>query len=105
MRGLVYRKAAVRDLEDIVDYVIRETGDLGAASRLVDDLRRHCAKIAASPVVLGRPREELAPGLRGLLHGRYVIFFRCSDAQVEIVNILHSRRDLSSAIEPDDPIR
>jgi toxin ParE1/3/4 len=102
MRELVYRKAAVRDLEDIVDYVIRETGNLGAASELVGDLRRHCAKIAAPPVVLGRPREEPAPGLRGLLYGRYVIFFRCCDEQVEIVSILHCRRDLSSAIEPGD---
>ena len=102
MRELAYRKAAVRDLEEIADYVIRETGDLGAAAELVGDLRHHCAKIAASLVVLRRPREELAPGLRGLLHGRYVIFFRCSDEQVEIVNILHCRRDLSSAIEPND---
>jgi toxin ParE1/3/4 len=53
--------------------------------------------------MLGRPREELAPGLRGLLHGRYVIFFLRSDAKVEIVNILHCRRDLSSAVQPDDP--
>jgi toxin ParE1/3/4 len=102
MRELVYRKAAVRDLEEIADYVIREMGDRDAASDLLGDLRRHCAKIAASSVMLGRPREELAPGLRGSLHGRDVIFLRSSDEQVAIVNNLHCRPDLSSTIQPDD---
>jgi len=102
MRHLVYRKAAVRDLEEIADYIIHEAGDFAAAAQLIHDLRRHCAKIAASAVMMGRPREELARGLRGLLHGLYVIFFRSFDEQVEIVNILHCRRDLSSAVEPND---
>jgi toxin ParE1/3/4 len=102
MRELVYRKAAVRDLKEIADYIIREAGDFGAASELVDEMRRQCAKIAASPVLLGPPRDELALGPRGLLHGRYVIFFRHFDERVEIINILHGRRDLSSAIEPND---
>ena len=36
MRELVYRKAAVRDLEGIADYIIRERGDYDAALAVVD---------------------------------------------------------------------
>ena len=44
--------------------------------------------------VPGRPREDLLPGLRSVLTRPYLVFFRASEARIEIVRILHERRDL-----------
>jgi toxin ParE1/3/4 len=104
MRKLIYRRAAVRNLKGIVDYIADSPGDYETGLVFVDLIRAQCAKLAVSPFVPGRPREELAPGLRGYLYRSYVIFFRCSETRLEIVNILHMRRDLPSALEEDDSL-
>jgi toxin ParE1/3/4 len=101
MRELIYRKASNRDLKDIADYIGNSSGDFDAGLAFVELIRAQCAKLAASPVVLGRPTEELAPGLRGYLFKSHIIFFRCTDTRLEIVNILHERRDLASTLYQD----
>ena len=43
---------------------------------------------------MGRRREELAPGLRSILQGSYVIFYRLTEERIEIVRVLHVARDI-----------
>ncbi|WP_166145802.1 type II toxin-antitoxin system RelE/ParE family toxin [Methylosinus sp. RM1] len=102
MRKLIYRLAANRDLKDIADFIGETSGDLDAGLAVAERFRAQCAKLAASPILLGRPREELSPGLRGYLFRDYIIFFRCTDERLEIVNILHSRRDLAATLDSSD---
>jgi toxin ParE1/3/4 len=102
MRKLTYRRAANRDLRSIADFIGDKSGDLDAGLAFADELRAQCAELAASSILLGRPREELAPRLRGYLCRGYIIFFRCADTRLEVVNILHARRDLSAAMNMDD---
>jgi len=45
--------------------------------------------------LLGRAREELAPGLRSVAIERYVLFYRVSETAVTIVRILHGARDIN----------
>jgi plasmid stabilization system protein ParE len=38
-------------------------------------------------------RNDVAPGLRSVLSKPYVIFYRVDDARVEVVRVLHERRN------------
>ncbi len=84
---------AEADLEAIGDYIALDSP--GNALRFIKELRTQCKKITKSPMAyVARP--ELGEGLRSCAHGRYVIFFRPSDAIVRIERILHSALDIRS---------
>ena|SRR5829696_311365 len=95
MAQLRFSAAAERDLIDIGNFIARENP--AAAAVLVERLEEHCQVLAAYPLI-GRARDELAPGLRSLAFGRYVIFYRVPDDCVEIVRVLHGARDLGRAL-------
>jgi toxin ParE1/3/4 len=50
-------------------------------------------------LLLGRARDELAPALRSLAYGRYVICYRVVASGAEIVRALHGVRDIRRASE------
>ena len=43
---------------------------------------------------MGVPRPELADDLRAMVSGPYLIFYRPLETCIQIVRILHGRRDL-----------
>lgn len=45
---------------------------------------------------MGKRREQLTAGLRGLPHGRYMIYYIAGDARITIVRVLHSARDAAA---------
>jgi toxin ParE1/3/4 len=47
----------------------------------------------AEQAMLGRRREELAPGLLSFPFGRYVIFYEVIPDGIAIVRVLHGARD------------
>ncbi|WP_246684120.1 MULTISPECIES: type II toxin-antitoxin system RelE/ParE family toxin [unclassified Mesorhizobium] len=46
----------------------------------------------------GAPREDIAPGIRHLIVGEYLTLYRVGEDAVEILRVLHGRRN----IEADD---
>ncbi|HWB48592.1 MAG TPA: type II toxin-antitoxin system RelE/ParE family toxin [Stellaceae bacterium] len=42
----------------------------------------------------------MLPGLRSLPYGRYMIFYRISEEEVEIVRVLPGARDVRRALRP-----
>ena len=42
-------------------------------------------------------REELHPGLRSFLHEEFVVFYLTVEDGIDVVRVLHGRRDLDSA--------
>jgi toxin ParE1/3/4 len=56
-------------------------------------LRRQCARLAALPGTLGRPRPELRPDIRSFPCRGYIIFFRYEAETLEVVNLLEGHRD------------
>lgn len=48
----------------------------------------------------GRSREELAPGLRSLAFGRYVVFYMPLPDGIDVVRVLHGSRDIDALFEP-----
>lgn len=46
------------------------------------------------PATLGTARRELRPDIRSTPCSGYVIFFRYCDDALEVLNVLHGRRDI-----------
>lgn len=62
-----------------------------AAHRWADAIFAQCERLAAMPE-LGVAREEIRPDLRMMPTGNYVILYRRSGGDIEIVRVLDSRR-------------
>lgn len=101
MASIVKSPRAKRDLLEIWEYIADDS-----EARADEFIVRFDTKfrLLAERSGLGRPREELAEGLRSFPLGRYVIFFRPVPKGVEIIRVLHSARDLNTGffIDEDD---
>lgn len=84
------------DLLEIWCYVAEE--DFAAADRLLERIHRRCDALARMPR-LGRLRPELAPGIRSLSVGRYLIFYRETPRGVEVVRVRGGEMDLARLLE------
>ncbi|MEP6564109.1 MAG: type II toxin-antitoxin system RelE/ParE family toxin [Mesorhizobium sp.] len=83
------------DLEGIADCIAGHSPN--AAIRLVEALERRWNLLTLHPFS-GAPREDIAPGIRHLIVGEYLTFYRVGDDAIEIIRVLHGRRK----IEADD---
>jgi plasmid stabilization system protein ParE len=102
MRRLVYLAAARSDLLIILETVTEISGSLQTGRRYVDRIRAHCRKLAGLPGLIGRPRPELPHGIRSSACGSHVVYFRYVGDTVEVVSVLHARRDVTAAFAPDE---
>ena len=93
MNQYIFSPLARQDFREIHDYIAEQDPD--TALDFITRVEQVCERLAQMPE-LGRARGELAPKLRGLPVGRYVIFYRITNAGVEIVRILHGSRDIES---------
>jgi toxin ParE1/3/4 len=82
---LQYTAAARTDLEQIYRYIRDQSGSGAVAIKFVGELRGKCRDLAAAPITMGRPRNDLRPDVRSYPHGNYVIFFRYLGDTLEIV--------------------
>ena len=89
-------RLAQSDLDDIWFYIAGD--NINAADKWIRTILSRFSKLVELPD-LGRPREELAPHLRSLPVGRYVIFYRRMNHGIEIVRVLHGARDLPPLFE------
>jgi toxin ParE1/3/4 len=91
MRRLTRTVTAESDLEEILEYLT--THSPPAASKFATDFEARCQLLPSQPNT-GRPRDDLAPGLRSVVVGRYVAFFLVTDDDVVIVRVLHGARNI-----------
>ena len=102
MRRLRLNATARRDLAAITRHLALSSGDPAHARDLANKLGEQCYKLSRLPGTLGRPRNELEPGMRSFPFRRYIIFFRYPDEDtMEVVNIVDARRDLTSFFNGD----
>ena len=88
----VFRTAAAEvDLLDIWSYIARDS--TRAADGLLDSIAAACNVLADNPAA-GRLREELAPNLRSIAVGKYIVFYRPAQNGIVVIRILHGARDL-----------
>jgi antitoxin ParD1/3/4/toxin ParE1/3/4 len=91
--------AARTDLQDIWNYYAFELENVKAADRLRDELFARMRKLATSPG-LGHFRLDLsAEPIRFSRVRRYLIIYRSEKSPMEIVRVLHSRRDIKAILQ------
>lgn len=83
--------AAVQDLSDIWDYTER-LWEVRQAEADIGEIREAVERIAERPD-RGRPCDEIRSGYRRYVVDSHVIFFRPSNAGVDVIRILHQRMD------------
>ena len=93
-RALIWSPEAEQDLFDIASYLTAE-----ASARTADEYLRKIfragERIRGRPLS-GRARGGLMPGIRSVLVHPYAMFYRVEGTSVEVVRVLHQRRDLDA---------
>ena len=96
MARVTRRPQAEADILEIWDYIVDDS--ILDADRWVDSLDEKLALWATQPM-MGRSRDELAPGIRSLAFGRYVVFFEPPSDGIDVVRVLHGSRDIDATFE------
>lgn len=91
MPGFLRTRKARQDLVDI--WLNRAADDPEAADALLDLIEAKCALLAEYPF-MGPARDDIRPGLRYSVVLEYLILYRVGEQGVEIVRVVHGRRDL-----------
>jgi len=81
------------DLIDIWLYVAARNPQ--AADRLLDRFEARWRLLATQPRS-GAPRDDLGNGLRTVSVGEYLSIYRLEGSSIEIVRVLHGRRDITA---------
>ena len=93
MARIIRAPAAQADAVEIWAYIAEDNP--AAADRLPDRIDTLVRTLATQPY-LGKTLAKLAPNLRFMHIGAYLIFYRPVEDGVEIVRLLHSARDVTA---------
>ena len=91
MAALFFTRQARADLIDIWLHIAAD--DPGAADRVLDRLELAAMSLTENPRI-GPARDDIRPGLRYLVSDTCLILYRVVEDGLEIVRVLHGRRDL-----------
>jgi toxin ParE1/3/4 len=69
-----------------------------ASDRWLESMDDKCRLLARTPE-LGRKQSDLAPDLRSLPVGNYVIFYRPVPDGIYVIRVLHGSRDIPAQFE------
>jgi toxin ParE1/3/4 len=75
----------------IYSYVSRENPDI--ATSILRRIDARLRQLAQFPFI-GRPRQSLAPGLRGLLAGNHLVFYTVEPDRITVVRVIDARMDI-----------
>jgi toxin ParE1/3/4 len=81
------------DLTLIWDFIAHD--NVRAADTLLVRIEAAFDMLAENPLA-GRARDDLAPKIRSLPVGNYIIFYLALSDGIEVVRVLHGRRDIDS---------
>lgn len=86
-------RRARRDLLQIWNYIAVDSES--SADRFIDMLIQHFQLLGRNPYI-GRDRDELRAGYRSFPVGQYLIFYRIMSPGVQIMHVMHSKRDIEN---------
>lgn len=92
---IVRTARAEEDLIEIWIYIARD--NQRAADQILDELDKKTRILSVYPRA-GRERPDIAPNVRSLVCGPYLILYGLEDDHVQIVRYVHGRRDLTEMI-------
>ena len=100
MARVLRRPRAAEDIAAVWDFIADDNPD--AADHWVDQLDTQLRLLATQPL-MGRARDELAPGIRSFPFGRYLVFYLPVGDGIDVVRVLHGTRDVDTAFGEDNP--
>ncbi|MEO8631634.1 MAG: type II toxin-antitoxin system RelE/ParE family toxin, partial [Betaproteobacteria bacterium] len=89
---------ALDDLSEIWIFIADDS--VAQADSFIDSIDAQLRTLATQPL-MGRARDELAPNLRSMPIGRYVIFYEALPDGIVIARVLHSARDVEAQFESE----
>ena len=99
-RSVVWEPKAKQDLRSIWrNYARLASPEI--ADKLLREFDQAGEKLGERPL-LWRTRDEVMPGLRSVFVHPHTIFYRVTDARVEIVRLLHERRNFATVFKKDE---
>lgn len=90
-RRLLWSKPAEEDLFVIWHYLARQ-GSIAIADAQLRNIAETTVRLVMWPES-GRHRDDIHPGLQSVVSIPYVVFYRVESTSIQIVRVLHSRRD------------
>lgn len=102
MLSLVYRHAALADLDAIYDYI--EPDNPIRAAGFIQDIRERCRGLRIHPE-LGRVRNDLGHGIRMLpMLGRIIVAYRITPTAILITRVFSGGQDYEAILQSDADI-
>ena len=104
MLSLHIRPAAAVDIDEIVDYLAAE--NILASQGFVSDLQR-CFDLVAENPEIGIRRQYRSKSLNSMRmfplkkYSSYLVFYLADDLTIDIVRVLHGRRDIEMLFNDD----
>jgi toxin ParE1/3/4 len=95
MAYLTITRQAHNDLMEIWRYIADQSNP-DRADAFLDKVHRKLELFAAQPGT-GRSRNDLREGLRSAAVSPYIAFYIVSEDGIEVVRVLHGRRDIDTA--------
>ena len=95
MLPIFWLESADSDLDEITDYIGQY--DIGAAERMWHLLRSSVLPLSEHPYLYRQ--SDRVPGLRQIVaHPNYIILYRVAADRIEVVNVVHARRQFPEQI-------
>jgi toxin ParE1/3/4 len=91
--------SATRDLDRLSQYFLQNNVEAG--ERLFNALNQQFYNLTQFPN-LGKSYPHLHPNIQGLLVEKYIIFYRVTTTQIEIVRIVDGRQDLTQLFTAEE---
>lgn len=101
MPRFVLSRRAQRDLRRIHRYVATESG-ARRADDLIERVLAVCSLFATQPEA-GKPRPEFGRDVRSCSYGPYLVFYRSRGSTMQVIRIIHGRRDVPAAWNEPEP--
>ena len=95
---IVRTAAAEEDLIGIWLYVAEQNPI--AADALLDRFESRWCILMEFPLA-GMAREDIGPNIRQLIENNYIVFYKTSEHEIEIVRVLHTRQKQNSGLLSD----
>lgn len=95
---LIVAPEAQEELREIESYIGKDNPK--AAVEFVGRLTERYQALTDFPG-MGRKRDDVRSGYRSIAEGDYLIFYRVSDDVVEVMHVLHGRRNLQRIFEQE----
>ena len=104
-KSVIPRERALQDIEDVIDYYLREAGEATALAFI--DTLEEAFRVIADQSASGSPRyaHELdLAGLRTKLLRQfpYLIFYVEREQHIDVWRILHAQRDIPAWMQQPD---